>query len=39
MADDIPFSPPSTIEDLSVLDELKALMLANQIGSNELNKV
>jgi acyl-coenzyme A synthetase/AMP-(fatty) acid ligase len=39
MADGVPFSPPSTIEDLSVLDELKALMLANQIGSNELNKV
>lgn len=32
IADNVPFSPPSTIEDMSVLDEMRALMQAENIG-------
>ena len=33
IADDRPFNPPSTIEDMTVLDELKLLMQEKNIGS------
>ena len=33
IADNRPFNPPSTIEDMSVLDELKQLMQEKNIGS------
>ncbi|MEM9920547.1 MAG: propionyl-CoA synthetase [Bacteroidota bacterium] len=32
IADGKPFSPPSTIEDITVLDELKALMAKEKVG-------
>lgn len=32
MADQKPFAPPGTIEDLSVLDEMEALMAENHVG-------
>lgn len=32
IADNKPFNPPSTIEDITVLDELKALMIEKGIG-------
>jgi len=33
IADDRPYSPPSTIEDLTVLDEIKQVMEKQQIGN------
>ena len=35
IADNRPFNPPSTIEDMSVLEELKVLMQEKNIGSKE----
>jgi acyl-coenzyme A synthetase/AMP-(fatty) acid ligase len=35
IADDKPFNPPSTIEDITVLDELEQLMVENNIGSRK----
>ncbi|PTM13474.1 MAG: propionyl-CoA synthetase [Bacteroidetes bacterium] len=32
IADDIPFNPPSTIEDITVLDELRILMKEKRVG-------
>lgn len=34
MADGVAFNPPSTIEDLSVLDEIKELMNEHKVGVN-----
>ncbi len=33
IADDKPFNPPSTIEDISVLEELKSLMANKEVGN------